>query len=187
MSRTNITLAAFFVVAFGGMGALFVLGAPKHPRPLAVASTSSSGSVSQAGAPDGARSPLGARRGAPDPAYEEPRGIGMPAGYRETQARNWMRMRLRELMVAEENHYQESNAYTTDQSKLSILRKTGDVAVVTVTFAGPVGWSAVATHPSLPGKSCVLYAGPVTSLPTAPVTMADHTAPLNERDLVCDK
>ena len=53
--------------------------------------------------------------------------------------------------------------------------------------AGPAGWSAEATHPTMPGKSCVVYAGPLSQLPTPPATMSDHTQPLGERDLVCDK
>lgn len=119
---------------------------------------------------------------------EEPRGgMGVPPGYRSTSARNFMRMRLRELTMAEENNYNETNTYTTDMSKLQLMRRTGDVVVLRVTFAGPAGWSAEATHPGLPGKSCVTYAGPANLLPKVPETMTDHTQPLGERDLVCDK
>ena len=30
------------------------------------------------------------------------------------------------------------------------MRRTGDVVVMRVTFAGPAGWSAEATHPAMP-------------------------------------
>jgi hypothetical protein len=114
-------------------------------------------------------------------------GSGMPPGYRSSNARNFMRMRLRELTAAEENFYNEAQVYTTDQSKLMLMRRTGDVTVVRVTFAGPAGWSAEATHPAMPGKSCVTYAGPPNLLPKVPETLTDRTPPLGERDLVCDK
>ena len=114
-------------------------------------------------------------------------GPGVPPGYRSTSARNFMRMRLRELTAAEEWKYNETNTYTTDLSTLQLQKRTGDVVVLRVTFAGPAGWSAEATNPALPGKSCVTYAGPPNLLPKVPETMADHTQPLGERDLVCDK
>lgn len=113
--------------------------------------------------------------------------MGMPASYRATNARNFARMRLRELMMAEEWYYNETNSYTTDLPKLQLPRRTGDVVVLRITFAGPAGWSAEATHPTLPGKSCVTYAGPPNLLPHIPETLVDHTQPLGERDLVCDK
>lgn len=108
-------------------------------------------------------------------------------GDRGTSTRNFTRMRLRELTMAEEQYYNETNAYTTDQSKLQLARRTGDVVVMRVTFAGPAGWSAEATHPAMPSKSCVTYAGPGNLLPQVPATMSDHTQPLGERDLECDR
>ena len=114
-------------------------------------------------------------------------GGGFPPGYRSINARNYMIMRLRELAMAEEQAYNETTSYQSDISKLMLARRTGDVVVLRVTFAGPAGWSAEATHPSLPGKSCVTYAGPANLLPSVPETMSDHTRPLGERDMVCDK
>ena len=46
--------------------------------------------------------------------------------------------------------------------------------------------SGEATHPAMAGKSCVTSAGPPNLLPRIPETLADHTQPLGERDLVCD-
>lgn len=114
--------------------------------------------------------------------------MGIPAGYRNSNARNFMRMRLRELTVAEEQYYQEKNTYTADLALLStyLLKRTGDVVVVRVLSAGVAGWSAEATTPALPGKSCVVYAGPLSVQPKEPATMADHIKPLGERDMVCD-
>ncbi|MEO8624994.1 MAG: hypothetical protein ABI625_28175, partial [bacterium] len=110
-----------------------------------------------------------------------------PPGYRAGNAQSFMRLRLRELMMAEEQAYQELNTYTSDQTKLMLARRTGDVVVLRIIFAGPAGWSAEATHPAMPGKSCVVYVGAVSTLPRMPETLLDHSQPLGERDVVCDK
>jgi hypothetical protein len=189
MDRSTIGIATFFSVVCVGMVAMIVTGKSRHPRAHAApVSVASGGAASRPPTDQSSRAANGSRP--PDASDVEGQMAGMrmpPPGYRQDNARNFMRMRLRELMMAEEQFYQESNAYTTDQSKLMLARRTGDVVVLKISFAGPAGWSAEATHPALPGKSCVTYAGPVTSLPRAPETFADHTQPLGERDMVCDK
>jgi hypothetical protein len=181
MDRTTTGFIAFSAVACIAIAAMIVTGKSRHPRTVPPAG------VSPAMAQEGvART---ATRAAADPGgMDDPNAqMRIPTGYRTTNARDFMRMRLRELTVAEENYDQESNTYTTELSKLMLARRTGVVVVLRVTFAGPAGWSTEATHPAMPGKSCVTYAGPVTLLPRTPETALDHTQPLGERDLVCDK
>lgn len=179
MSRRLIALTAFFAAAFAAMVAMMVIGRPRRPHPAAPPQIAPA-------TPAGAATPGASRTGA-EVDGELANGAGIPPGYRATNARNFIRMRLRELTMAEENYYQESNSYTTDLSKLMLPRRTGDVVVLRVTFAGPAGWSAEGTHPALPGKNCVTYAGPLNLLPIPPATTADHVQPLGERDMVCDK
>jgi hypothetical protein len=190
MDRTTIGVSAFLSVACVAMVTMIVTGKSRHPRTQVAAtqpaSESSRDAATQAGAPT--RTSNASRP--PDPADMESQVGGMrmpPPGYHQQNAQNFMRMRLRELMMAEEQAYQETNSYTTDLSKLMLAKRTGDVVILRVTFAGPAGWSAEATHPAMPGKSCVVYAGPVSSLPRTPETLVDHIQPLGERDLVCDK
>jgi hypothetical protein len=174
MNRQTTAFTLFFVLAFGSMFGLIIAGKSRKsrfPRSVATAeATSGTNAASQAAETEALAS-----------------GAQLPPGYRITNAQNFMRMRLRELGMAEEQYYNQSNAYTTDLSKLMLRQRTGDVVVLKVTFAGPTGWSAEATHPALPGKNCVTYAGAATTFPQPSQTMADHTRPLGERDLVCDK
>jgi hypothetical protein len=186
VSRTSLGIIVFFTTALAALIGMIVMGQSRVHRTALAAVVSPAAKqnlplVAQAGR-QGAIAPEGA------PEMGDPGGgPGLPPGYRGTNARNFMRMRLRELTVAEEQKYNETNTYTTDLSTLMLQKRTGDVVVLRVTFAGPAGWSAEATHPTLPGKSCVVYAGPANLLPKVPETMADHTQPLGERDLVCDK
>jgi hypothetical protein len=66
-------------------------------------------------------------------------GMGPPPGYRNTSAKNFARMRLRELAMAEEQYYNESNKYTADLSQLMLARRTGDVVVLRILSAGHSG------------------------------------------------
>ena len=189
MDRTTIVVTMFFAAAGGAMATMIIAGRPKHPAAHeasapAVAAPSRAEVIAQGRAgrmPDAPRSADGGEMDA-QMAMRMP-----PPNYRAGNAQNFMRMRLRELMVAEEQAYQENNTYTTDLSKLMLARRTGDVVALRIISAGMAGWSAEATHPAMPGKSCVIYAGPTSSLPGIPQTLTDHTQPLGERDLVCDK
>jgi hypothetical protein len=100
-----------------------------------------------------------------------------------------MRAQLRRLVVAQESHYVTHGTYTTDLAALSMLptsemRRSG--AVVTVVFAGGRGWTALATHRALPGKSCVMFVGEETDVPRIPRTAAHGFIPIEEGTPRCD-
>jgi hypothetical protein len=191
MDRTTVVVTTFFVVAGGALATMIITGRSKHPVAHAAAAPVPAEPTRAeviARARAGTQIPEGPR---PSDAGDMEAQVGAmrmpPPGYRAGNAQNFMKMRLRELMMAEEQAYQELNTYTADMSKLMLAKRTGDVVVLRVISAGPAGFSAEATHPAMPGKSCVIYAGPVSSLPGTPQTLTDHTQPLGERDLVCDK
>ena len=93
---------------------------------------------------------------------------------------------LRDLVVAEETYFSSHNGYTTDGRALDIFPTAHGQATTTVTFAGPNSWSGTATEPSLKGKSCVVFVGPVKELPKgAPKTLSGVVAK-EEGVPVCD-
>jgi hypothetical protein len=186
MARTPSAFGILIGTAFAFVIGVTVVGRVRLSQRKAAAPATTAASDAGASSPTTSRVRMSGMK-PPEGADMDMPGVGVPPGYRSTNARNYMRMRLRELGVAEENYYNERNSYTTDISQLMLARRTGDVVVLKVTFAGPTGWSAEATHPSLPGMSCVTYAGLATAIPGGiPSTMAQHTQPLGERDLVCD-
>jgi len=74
-----------------------------------------------------------------------------------------MRADLRELTIRQESVMHGTGRYETVLDHLGFVSTTGvRFALVNPT---PEGWSAVATHPSLPKASCVVYAGIVASRP----------------------
>lgn len=75
-----------------------------------------------------------------------------------------MRDNLRTLVTNQEAHFSDHTTYTLDLGRAR-YRSTNGVAVVMLKATG-TGWSARATHPRLPGKSCVIWVGSVSPLPT---------------------
>jgi hypothetical protein len=70
---------------------------------------------------------------------------------------------LRALTIAEEGVVHRDGRYETVLEKLSITPSAG--GKLELIQPTPDGWSAVATHPSLPGVSCVVFAGNVSASP----------------------
>jgi hypothetical protein len=100
-----------------------------------------------------------------------------------------MRARLRDLVTAQEGYWMGHGTYTTDLVALGVFergRARADSTFVQVIFAGGRGWTGVATHRALQGKSCVVYIGLPDELPKLPTTMADRAAPGSEGEVVCD-
>ena len=62
---------------------------------------------------------------------------------------------LRNLVTAQEAYYAGHSAYAPAMDGLSFRASNGDQVSLTVTQNN--SWAAVATHPSRPGKSCVVY------------------------------
>ena len=91
-----------------------------------------------------------------------------------------LRSDLRALTIAEEEAVHETGRYVTRLDSLHIARTAG--VDLQLTRATEDGWSAIATHPALPGRSCVIFAGNVS---TAPVTQKEQRhAPAGE--IACD-
>ena len=92
-----------------------------------------------------------------------------------------LRSDLRALTIAEEGAVHSTGRYETRLDRLSLTRSEG----VSVELVQPTenGWSAVGTHPLLPGVSCVVFAGYVPS-PPATRKQGRRSAP---GDVVCDQ
>lgn len=75
-----------------------------------------------------------------------------------------LRSDLRAVTIAEEGALHRTGVYETRLEQLG-LTPSPDVRVELVRPT-PDGWSAIATHPRLPGVSCVVFAGDVPSRPT---------------------
>ena len=74
-----------------------------------------------------------------------------------------MRSDLRELTINQEAAIHATGRYETSLDHLRVVSTVGvRFALVNPT---PDGWSATATHPSLPGLSCVVFAGIVVERP----------------------
>jgi hypothetical protein len=100
-----------------------------------------------------------------------------------------MKSALRDLVARQESYWATHGSYTTDMSALGTYNRTStlrDSAWVQVIFAGSRGWTGVATHRGVPGKSCVIYVGPVGDLPKLPLTMGQKQGPQAEAAPVCD-
>ena len=91
-----------------------------------------------------------------------------------------LRSDLRALTIAEEEAVHETGRYVSRLDSLHITR-TAKVDLQMIR-ASADGWSAMASHPDLPGLSCVVFAGSVSA---APVTQKDQRhAPAGE--IACD-
>lgn len=147
------------------------------------------GVTSNAHAQNGAPVPA-----APVPAFPVP---GNPADFgprfgSEAGRKALLQMQtgLRQLATAEERYFSDHGTYTTDLAALGLYTKghyAADREWVQVIFAGGRGWTGMATHRSIPGKSCVIYVGYGDELPGGlPATHADHRTPRDEGAPRCD-
>ena len=79
------------------------------------------------------------------------------------QALTMMRSDLRELTIAQEGVLHGIGRYETTMARLRVQPSPGvRLELLHATFDG---WAAIATHPILPGRSCVVYAGYVGAPP----------------------
>lgn len=98
------------------------------------------------------------------------------------------RKMLRLLTTAQEQYFARHLAYS---DRLDVLRPSfraawDDSVDVRILHAGARAWSGVATHPALPGRSCVIFVGPVSELPAVPRT-AGGKAAVEEGVPACDE
>jgi len=96
---------------------------------------------------------------------------------------------LRNLVVAQERYFVDHGSYTTDVAALGVFRREAprDSIWVQVINAGGRSWSGRAVHIGARDKSCVVYVGLTTDLPSPPATEADSVRATDEGAPVCDR
>jgi hypothetical protein len=99
-------------------------------------------------------------------------------------------LRLKALVGEQEAWYADHGTYSTNATKIARNATRADASMQTVQvqvlFASKKGWTAMASHPDAPGKSCVVYVGYRTSLPMIPRTRADAVEAAQEGKAACD-
>jgi hypothetical protein len=99
--------------------------------------------------------------------------------------------RLRAMIADQEAWYSSHgrygmNAWTVSRDKTRADASFEEVQVQ-VLYAGRKGWTAIATHPDAPGKSCVVFVGDRNGFPIVPRTRADALDASAEGRPVCDR
>jgi hypothetical protein len=119
-----------------------------------------------------------------------------PANAAAEQAIKQMINKLRNVLAAQEGYYSENGTYTTNMTVLGrfdsglapakMNSTRHDSVSVQVIFAGGRGWTGIASHWGLRGRSCVVYVGIAEELPKLPITRADRRTPTEEGVPICD-
>jgi hypothetical protein len=106
-----------------------------------------------------------------------------------------MTAKLRNLLAAQEGHYNDHGTYTTSMTSIgrydpsfvpANVAKRRDSVSVQIIFAGGRGWTGIASHWGLRGRSCVVFVGIAEELPKLPITRADRRTPTEEGVPACD-
>ena len=123
---------------------------------------------------DGTRAPK--RAASPPPASPTPAAAEAPAALPDTgsaldavEPTVQMKVDLRNLVRSQDTWFAQQGAYSkrTEPFALQYLWHRG--VKITILSADDDSWSARATHVSRPGKSCVIWLGPVSERPTTDV------------------
>lgn len=115
--------------------------------------------------------------GAAQPTLTTPDSAQTPTGAVAAMKKDLLR-----LVSANEVYFAKNKWYSEDVRSLRGYQPSPGVRV-TILAADADGWSAEATSTLLPGKSCVLYVGPLKTLPK---TQADGRSG-SEAVAVCDR
>jgi hypothetical protein len=122
--------------------------------------------------------------------------VATPVNGAAEQAIKQMTSKLRNVLAAQEGHYSDHGTYTTSMTslgrydsglapaKMNSTRR--DSVSIQVIFAGGRGWTGIASHWGLRGRSCVVYVGIAEELPKLPITRADRRTPTEEGVPICD-
>jgi hypothetical protein len=122
-------------------------------------------------------------------------GAAAPANPAAERAIKQMTSKLRNLLAAQENHYNDHGTYTTSMTSIgkydpsfvpANVAKRRDSVSVQIIFAGGRGWTGIASHWGLRGRSCVVFVGIPEELPKLPITRADRRTPTEEGVPACD-
>ena len=102
--------------------------------------------------------------------------------------RGQLRSILRMIATTQEMYYSEHLTYTSDAAALNRYRSLnpGDGVRVVLHYAGQLGWSAEASHPSLPGQSCVYSVGTREAVPALFTTERRYAAHEFPGRALCD-
>lgn len=100
-----------------------------------------------------------------------------------------MKTRLRDLVVQEEAYYAQNGVYGRNVTRIATL-SPGDTSAhavqIQILFANKRGWSAVASHPDAPGRTCVAFVGTTESVAIIPRTRQDANVATLEGIPACD-
>src|SRR5262249_2697731 len=95
---------------------------------------------------------------------------------------------LRNLIVSQENFYSTHNVYgkilSLNDTLLVQIQPRPDVTL-TLTYVTRNAWTARATHPALPGLSCVIYVGVIPPSRTLK-TRDQGSTPSEDGAVACD-
>ena len=99
--------------------------------------------------------------------------------------------RLKAMVADQEAWYAIHGSYGANASAVARRETRADSALgrvqVQILYAGKKGWTAMASHPDAPGKSCVIYVGSRNTLPMVPRTRADAVDASSEAQAACDR
>ena len=144
----------------------------------------------------------GAMQGAPPAAAPAAAAAPAPVNPAEVAIKQ-MIAKLKTVLIAQEGHYSDHGTYTTSMTSLGRYEsslampkppKPGappvpvrrDSVSVQIIFAGGRGWTGIASHWGLRGRSCVVYVGMPEELPKVPITRVDRRPPTEEGVPACD-
>lgn len=100
-----------------------------------------------------------------------------------------MKTRLRDLVVQQESWYAQNKVYGRNVTRVASLApgdSTTSHVQVQILFANSKGWTAIASHPDAPGRSCVAFVGTPESVPMVPRTRAEANVATMEGIPACD-
>ena len=107
-----------------------------------------------------------------------------PADAERQLATDFMRSTLWRLAYAEARRKQEHSAFTSELALLDGFRESEGV-IVKVLSANAEGWTAVAVHPGVSGRTCVVWGGKVAK-ESRPATKHRLERSRRPGEVVCD-
>jgi hypothetical protein len=94
-----------------------------------------------------------------------------------------MRVDLRNLVRSQDTYFGMQGIYSRRTAPFALQYLWHHGVTISILSANDASWSARATHASRPGKSCVIWLGPVAQ---RPVTEAEKRSPEQPGTPVCD-
>jgi hypothetical protein len=99
--------------------------------------------------------------------------------------------RLRLLVSQQEAWYSDKSRYGLEVPRVARMDAVKDSSLnavqVQMIYATSKGWTAIASHPAAPGKSCVVFVGRREAIPLIPRTRLDAAVAEDEGRPACDR